>query len=86
MIKRIIAAALTTAAIVVAPVELLPTASADCYINSNGVCVQDPMRPDPNQPDSAPPGATAKCKDGSWSFSQHRSGTCSSHGGVLYYV
>ena len=30
----------------------------------------------------APPGATAICKDGTYSFSQTRSGTCSHHGGV----
>src|SRR5450755_4432715 len=28
-----------------------------------------------------PTGATAKCKDGTYSKSQHHSGTCSSHGG-----
>jgi hypothetical protein len=30
----------------------------------------------------APAGATAQCRDGSYSFSLHHSGTCSSHGGV----
>ncbi len=29
-----------------------------------------------------PPGPTALCNDGTWSYSQHRSGTCSHHGGV----
>lgn len=29
-----------------------------------------------------PAGATAECRDGSYSFSQHRRGTCSHHGGV----
>jgi hypothetical protein len=29
-----------------------------------------------------PDGATAKCRDGSYSFSKHHSGTCSHHGGV----
>jgi Protein of unknown function (DUF3761) len=29
-----------------------------------------------------PTGATAKCKDGTYSKSQHHSGTCSKHGGV----
>lgn len=29
-----------------------------------------------------PEGASAKCRDGSWSFSHTRSGTCSRHGGV----
>ncbi|RKH76600.1 DUF3761 domain-containing protein, partial [Corallococcus praedator] len=31
---------------------------------------------------SAPAGASAKCRDGSWSFSESRRGTCSWHGGV----
>ena len=30
----------------------------------------------------APAGATAQCKDGSWSMSRTHSGTCSRHGGV----
>jgi hypothetical protein len=29
-----------------------------------------------------PPEASAQCADGSYSFSEHRSGTCSHHGGV----
>ncbi len=32
-----------------------------------------------------PNGATAKCKDGTMSFSAHRSGTCSRHGGVAQF-
>lgn len=32
--------------------------------------------------DEAPEDATAQCNDGSYSFSQHRSGTCSHQGGV----
>lgn len=31
---------------------------------------------------SAPAGATAICRDGTYSYSQHHSGTCSHHGGV----
>lgn len=27
-------------------------------------------------------GASARCRDGSYSYSQHRRGTCSHHGGV----
>src|ERR1700674_2407763 len=33
-----------------------------------------------------PTGATAKCKDGTYSKSAHRSGTCSSHGGVAEWL
>jgi hypothetical protein len=29
---------------------------------------------------------TAQCRDGAWSCSTSRSGTCSSHGGVACYV
>jgi len=34
---------------------------------------------------SHPAGATAKCRDGSYSYSAHRSGTCSHHGGVAVW-
>jgi len=33
-----------------------------------------------------PSGATARCKDRTWSLSQVRSGTCSHHKGVAYWV
>jgi hypothetical protein len=35
---------------------------------------------------SAPAGATARCEDGTYSFSEHRSGTCSHHGGVAEWL
>ena len=35
---------------------------------------------------SVPSGATAECRDGSYSFSEHRSGTCSHHGGVAKWI
>jgi len=34
---------------------------------------------------SGPDGATAKCRDGTYSHSAHRSGTCSRHGGVAQW-
>jgi hypothetical protein len=36
--------------------------------------------------DAAPEGATARCRDGDFSFSRHHSGTCSSHGGVAVWL
>lgn len=47
------------------------------YTNSYGNRVQSPT-----YYDSRPAGATALCRDGSYSFSQSRRGTCSHHGGV----
>jgi hypothetical protein len=38
------------------------------------------------QPSPAPTGATALCRDGTYSFSRHRSGTCSHHGGVATWL
>lgn len=32
-----------------------------------------------------PKGATARCKDGTYSFSKHHQGTCSHHGGVAQW-
>jgi hypothetical protein len=36
--------------------------------------------------DQVPAGASAKCRDGTYSFSQHRRGTCSHHGGVAVWM
>lgn len=49
----------------------------DYYTNVSGHRVHRPV-----QSSSAPSGATAKCGDGSWSFSENHRGTCSHHGGV----
>jgi len=39
----------------------------------------------PPQP-TYPPGATAICNDGTYSYSQHRRGSCSGHGGVAVWL
>jgi hypothetical protein len=49
----------------------------DSYINVDGNQVHSPA-----YADSIPSGASAICRDGTYSFSQHRQGTCSGHGGV----
>jgi hypothetical protein len=49
------------------------------YKATNGNTVHSPSM---TKGDVAPAGASAKCRDGSWSFSQSRRGTCSHHGGV----
>ena len=51
------------------------------YTNSSGRRVHVPV-----QAPSAPFGATAKCRDGSYSFSQHANGTCSHHRGVYSWL
>jgi Protein of unknown function (DUF3761) len=51
----------------------------DYYRNVNGVCVHRPVKTDGS---SVPAGATAQCRNGSYSFSQSHRGTCSHHGGV----
>jgi hypothetical protein len=53
----------------------------DTYTNVDGNQVQRPVAAA-----SQPSGATAKCQDGTWSFSQHHSGTCSGHGGVARWL
>ncbi|MBG6139745.1 DUF3761 domain-containing protein [Longispora fulva] len=51
------------------------------YLNSDGKCVQRPV-----QAPQPPAGASAECNDGTYSFSAHRRGTCSSHGGVKRWL
>jgi hypothetical protein len=55
--------------------------SSGTYVNSKGQMVKRP------ETCSKPPkGATARCRDGSYSFSQSRRGTCSHHGGVAKWL
>ena len=54
-----------------------PISSGRSYVNVDGIRVRSPVFTG-----GKPDGATARCRDGSYSFSQHRSGTCSHHGGV----
>jgi SH3-like domain-containing protein len=54
-----------------------PTPSGRTYVNVDGIRVRSPVFTD-----TKPEGASARCRDGSYSFSLHRRGTCSHHGGV----
>ena len=53
------------------------------YVNKNGQEVHSPAH---TKTDKTPNGATAKCADGTYSFSQSRRGTCSHHGGVMQWL
>lgn len=53
------------------------TCAKGYYKNSKGTCTRSP-----NKAPAWPSGASAKCVDGTYSFSQSRRGTCSHHGGV----
>lgn len=66
-----------------------PTADANAvinrgtYVNRYGRTVPRPAYTENGQ---APPGASAQCGDGTYSFSAHRRGTCSHHGGVARWL
>jgi hypothetical protein len=70
-----------------APLEIKPAPQPDpppaqennssYYKNKDGDLI-----PSPKFYDSAPDGASARCRDGTYSFSRNRRGTCSHHGGV----
>jgi hypothetical protein len=53
------------------------------YTNRDGNTVHAPAR---SLSGKAPEGATARCRDATYSFSRHRSGTCSRHGGVADWL
>ena len=55
-----------------------PACGHDYYRNVSGHCV--------HRPASSPAGATARCRDATFSYSQHASGTCSHHGGVAVWL
>ncbi|MBS4728867.1 DUF3761 domain-containing protein [Mycobacterium sp. SM1] len=83
---------LVASAIAAAPIGAAPPVSAgpqsQCgdgpdYVAASGDCVHDP-----EAAPTAPPGATAICRDGDYSFSEHphSGGTCHGHGGVAQYL
>lgn len=53
------------------------------YTNKSGQSVHSPAH---SKDGKVPPGASAQCRDGSYSFSQHHSGTCSGHHGVANWM
>jgi hypothetical protein len=55
--------------------------NSNYYNNRQGQSVHAPA-----YSDNIPAGATAKCRDGTYSFSQSRRGTCSHHGGVATWL
>ncbi len=52
------------------------------YRNVDGDCIPGPS----SDPGLLPGGPTAICRDGTNSYSQHRSGTCSHHGGMARWL
>jgi uncharacterized protein DUF3761 len=58
-----------------------PACKSGYYKNVSSHCVKRPTRAA-----NAPVGATAKCRDATYSFSEHASGTCSHHGGVARWI
>lgn len=55
-----------------------PSSGGSGYVNSQGNYIQSPS--------SNPAGASAQCRDGTYSYSQSRRGTCSHHGGVAVWL
>lgn len=58
-----------------------PSCPNGSYVNSAGNTVCSPA-----YSNTVPPGATARCVDGTYSYSQSHSGTCSHHGGVAEWL
>ena len=55
----------------------------DTYRNRDGATVHAPAH---SKSGRVPEGASARCRDDSYSFSRHRRGTCSGHGGVAAWL
>jgi uncharacterized protein YgiM (DUF1202 family) len=61
--------------------QAYPTSAVRYYTNTYGERVQSPTHYN-----TIPAGATAICRDGTYSFSRNRRGTCSHHGGVAKWL
>jgi hypothetical protein len=61
-----------------APSHAASSCRSGYYLNVSHVCVKNPG--------SSSSGATARCRDGVYSYSQHASGTFSGHDGVRVWI
>ena len=64
------------------PDWLTTLSNGNSYKNVNGNTVHSPSY----SSNGTPAGATAQCRDGTYSFSLHHSGSCSHHGGVANWL
>lgn len=80
--------AATVAVLLFGSLPALAQRPGDCgyYTNSLGHEVPRPCGDWRNNSVPPPQGATALCRDGTYSFSEHHSGTCSGHGGVAEFL
>ena len=53
------------------------------YVNKQGATVHSPAH---SKSGTIPDGASAQCRDATYPFSQHRSGTCSHYSGVAKWL
>lgn len=67
----------------VSPVVDTNLSNNNSYTNVNGNTVHSPAY---SENGNIPAGASARCGDGTYSFSQNRRGTCSRHGGVATWL
>ena len=66
-----------------APAASVPAAAKSSTASTSAPATSAPTRAAGS---GDPAGVTAKCKDGTYSKSQHHSGTCSKHGGVAEWL
>jgi hypothetical protein len=69
--------AATVAGAFLIPATQAQAATVHCAHHTTGRCAPSWVR--------HPRGVTAECRDHTWSYSAHFSGTCSHHRGVLYW-
>ena len=66
----------------IAPTQAHDLSNNNYYTNTSGNKVHSPAYSN----NGVPAGASARCGDGTYSFSQSRRGTCSHHGGVAQWL
>jgi hypothetical protein len=85
-LKKVFLAAVVAAALVAGSFAPVASGYSDTPHTDSAISNKRGPKKPAKKPTGDASGATAECRDGTYSYSAHRRGTCSHHGGVKRWL
>ena len=85
-LKKVFLASILAAALVAGSFAPVASGYSDTSRPASAIANKRSSKKPAKKPTGDTSGATAECRDGTYSYSAHRRGTCSHHGGVKRWL